>query len=52
MARSVKKGPYVYHKLLRKIDIAQSSKKKSVIKNLVAGINGNSRYGRFDYCST
>jgi len=32
MARSVKKGPYVYHKLLRKIETAQSSGKKSVIK--------------------
>ena len=32
MARSLKKGPYVYHKLLRKIEIAQSSTKKSVIK--------------------
>lgn len=32
MARSLKKGPYVYHKLLSKIDKAQSSTKKSVIK--------------------
>ena len=32
MARSVKKGPYVYHKLLNKIEKAQSSGKKSVIK--------------------
>ncbi|MBT8190820.1 MAG: 30S ribosomal protein S19 [Saprospiraceae bacterium] len=32
MARSIKKGPYVYHKLLKKIDIAQASQKKSVIK--------------------
>ncbi len=32
MARSVKKGPYVYHKLIKKIDLAQSSQKKSVIK--------------------
>lgn len=32
MARSVKKGPYVYHKLLTKIEKAQSSAKKSVIK--------------------
>ncbi len=32
MARSVKKGPYVYHKLLRKVEQAKASKKKTVIK--------------------
>ena len=32
MARSVKKGPYVFHKLLDKVEKAQSSEKKSVIK--------------------
>lgn len=32
MARSVKKGPYVFHKLAKKIVAAQESKKKSVIK--------------------
>ncbi len=32
MARSIKKGPYVYHKLLNKVEKAQSTKKKSVIK--------------------
>ena len=32
MARSIKKGPYVYHKLLNKIEKAQASQKKSVIK--------------------
>ena len=32
MARSVKKGPYVYHKLLTKIEKAQASQKKSVVK--------------------
>ena len=32
MARSIKKGPYVYHKLLKKLDKAQNSGKKSVIK--------------------
>ncbi len=32
MARSIKKGPYVYHKLLKKIVTAQETKKKSVIK--------------------
>ncbi len=32
MARSIKKGPYVFHKLLRKVEIAQESNKKSVIK--------------------
>lgn len=32
MARSLKKGPYVYHKLLEKIEKAHSSTKKSVIK--------------------
>ena len=32
MARSIKKGPYVYHKLLKKLDKAQASTKKTVIK--------------------
>ena len=32
MARSIKKGPYVYHKLLKKLEKAQESNKKSVIK--------------------
>lgn len=32
MARSIKKGPYVYHKLLSKIDKARENKRKSVIK--------------------
>lgn len=32
MARSVKKGPYVFHKLLVKVSKAKESKKKQVIK--------------------
>ena len=32
MARSVKKGPYVFHKLLNKVEKAQASERKSVIK--------------------
>ncbi|HKK74449.1 MAG TPA: 30S ribosomal protein S19 [Saprospiraceae bacterium] len=32
MARSLKKGPYVYYKLLKKLEKAKESKKKSVIK--------------------
>ena len=32
MARSIKKGPYVFHKLLDKIVKAQASERKSVIK--------------------
>jgi small subunit ribosomal protein S19 len=32
MARSIKKGPYVFHRLLEKIEKAQSSERKSVIK--------------------
>ncbi len=32
MARSVKKGPYVFHKLMKKVLDAQASKRKSVIK--------------------
>lgn len=32
MARSIKKGPYVYHKLLKKLAKAQEGKKKQVIK--------------------
>ncbi len=32
MARSIKKGPYVFHKLIRKVFKAQESKKKTVIK--------------------
>lgn len=32
MARSLKKGPYVYHKLLIKVERAKGSKRKKVIK--------------------
>ncbi len=32
MARSIKKGPYVHHKLLKKVLQARESNKKSVIK--------------------
>ncbi len=32
MARSIKKGPYVYHKLLKKVEKAKESTRKSVIK--------------------
>jgi small subunit ribosomal protein S19 len=32
MARSLRKGPYVYHKLLDKVFKAKDSKKKKVIK--------------------
>jgi len=32
MARSVRKGPYVFHKLLTKVEKAKESNKKSVIK--------------------
>jgi small subunit ribosomal protein S19 len=32
MARSIKKGPYVFYKLMEKVDRAKDSKKKSVIK--------------------
>ena len=32
MARSIKKGPYVFHKLISKVEKAQESTKKSVIK--------------------
>lgn len=32
MARSLKKGPYIHHKLLKKIEKAKQSKKKQVIK--------------------
>jgi len=32
MARSIRKGPYVFHKLLTKVENAKESGKKSVIK--------------------
>lgn len=32
MARSIKKGPYVFHKLLKKVERSKDSKKKTVIK--------------------
>ena len=32
MARSIKKGPYVFHKLMKKVDKANESTKKTVIK--------------------
>ena len=32
MARSIKKGPFIYHKLLKKVEEAKESNKKNVIK--------------------
>jgi small subunit ribosomal protein S19 len=32
MARSIKKGPYVFHKLMQKVEKAKESQRKSVIK--------------------
>ncbi len=32
MARSIKKGPYVHYALLKKVELAKASGKKSVIK--------------------
>jgi small subunit ribosomal protein S19 len=32
MARSIKKGPFIYHKLLKKVAEAKESNKKNVIK--------------------
>jgi len=32
MARSVKKGPYIFHKLITKLEKAKASNKKTVIK--------------------
>ena len=32
MARSLKKGPYVHYKLLKKVELNVSNNKKSVIK--------------------
>ncbi len=32
MARSIKKGPYVFHKLMTKVQKAKESNKKTVIK--------------------
>ena len=32
MARSIKKGPYIFHRLLEKVAKAKESKKKTVIK--------------------
>ena len=32
MARSIKKGPYIFHKLLTKLEKAKESNKKTVIK--------------------
>ncbi|MEO1435292.1 MAG: 30S ribosomal protein S19 [Bacteroidota bacterium] len=32
MARSIRKGPYVYHKLLKKVQKAKESNRKQVIK--------------------
>ena len=32
MARSIKKGPYIHHSLLKKVDRAMESNKKTVIK--------------------
>jgi small subunit ribosomal protein S19 len=32
MPRSIKKGPYVHHKLMKKVEATKNSKRKQVIK--------------------
>ncbi|MEK7253983.1 MAG: 30S ribosomal protein S19 [Bacteroidota bacterium] len=32
MPRSIKKGPYIHHKLLKKVEAAKQAKRKQVIK--------------------
>lgn len=32
MARSIKKGPYVFHKLMKKVDDARANNRKTVIR--------------------
>jgi small subunit ribosomal protein S19 len=32
MARSIRKGPYIFHKLLKKVELSKASGKKKVIK--------------------
>lgn len=32
MARSIRKGPYIFHKLLKKVEKAKESNKKTVIR--------------------
>ncbi|PSR15083.1 MAG: 30S ribosomal protein S19 [Bacteroidetes bacterium] len=32
MARSIRKGPYVFHKLIKKVEESKASNKKKVIK--------------------
>ncbi|TXB61935.1 30S ribosomal protein S19 [Phaeodactylibacter luteus] len=32
MARSIKKGPYIFHKLMDKVEKSKASQKKTVIK--------------------
>lgn len=32
MARSIKKGPYVFHKLMKKVEEARATNRKTVIK--------------------
>lgn len=32
MPRSIKKGPYVHHKLMKKVETAKQNKRKQVIK--------------------
>lgn len=32
MARSIRKGPYVFYKLLKKVEVSRASTRKSVIK--------------------
>ena len=32
MSRSVRKGPYIFHRLLKKVELAKASDRKKVIK--------------------
>ena len=41
MARSIKKGPYVFERLLKRVRALNESGKKEVIKKWVIGSNGS-----------
>ena len=50
MARSLKKGFFIDHHLLAKVESQNESGSKQVIRNLVPSLDGDSRHGGSHRC--
>ena len=52
MARSLKKPPFVHYKLMKRVDEAQESAKKTVIKTWSRASTITPDFVRINYCSS